>query len=101
MAFEVVSKPANLFGSDLRLELGYCGPKPDEPSVDQPMGENAVLSVRGLPEGMMGNLPMLKEALKYYIRQTMSYEATSCEIVDGIGYLTFDDVSGSCCLYLL
>lgn len=94
VAFEVVSKPTDLFGSDLQLEVGYCGPKPAEPSVDQPMGENTVLSVHGLPEGMMANLPMLKQALKHYIKQTMGYEATSCEIVDGIGYLSFDDVSG-------
>ena len=54
------------------------------------------LKVLGLPKSNMLSKPNLVcKALNYFIKQTTGYEATHCEIVDGIGYLTFADPSGN------
>ena len=97
VAFDVISSKTQLFGSNLHLEMCYQGPSPSKPAPPPTAfeGRANVLCVQGLPESMLSNPSLVCEAMKHFIKQTTGFEATHCEIVDGIGYLTFADPSGT------
>ena len=100
VAFDVISSQTQLLGSDLHLELCYYGPSPAEPTAapqapTAPQEGVASLCVQGLPESMLNDPSLISAALKHFIKQSTGFEATHCEIVNGVGYLTFADPSGS------
>ena len=89
------SSQTQLFGSDLQLELSPSSAKPAlQSSTTDDDGTN-VLCVQGLPESMLNDPSLVSAALKLFIKQSSGFEPTHCEIVNGVGYLTFADSSGS------
>ena len=88
----MAGKKTQLFGVNLRLELG-CNSAlacPSSTTVDS----SVALCVQGLPEAMLNNPQMLPEALKWFIKQGTGFEAAGCSIVQELAYLTFTDSSG-------
>ena len=70
----------------LTLELKVMYPSPAEE-------KEMVLSVEGLP---LHKFPAekLRDALVNYISKHTSHKAAECRIIDGVGYLSFDDPAG-------
>lgn len=86
VALEVASKPQKLFGRPLTIEVSYCSPKPQEESV---------LVVKGLPEDIYMDVNTCKQALQMYLSQ----DVVTCEVIEGVAYLRFQDQSGMLYMY--
>ena len=75
----------DFLGITIQLEVGYTS--------SAPKVEKEVLAVRGLPRTKIPVEKMENALLKHFSKHS-KLEATDCRIINGVGYLTFEDPKG-------